>query len=100
MEFLQGIHRQFLLNIPYIWETHRFEVWDKSKAFITCCNSDKGPIIIYFECGLLAILFEPDPKYPMTIKIIDNFIEYSLKQITRTTNKNKGADPKSLIENF
>jgi len=38
--------------------------------------------MILFESGTFATLFEPDPYYPMTIKIVENFIKSSMANLS------------------
>ena len=84
----QYLSHYLLINVPVefvaftslTWFAHFFNVNFKKYQFKVICQCDKGPVVIEHE-NSVGVSFHPQPNYPESIKILENFISKKFQDV-------------------
>lgn len=90
--------KEFLVSQKNFWDIHAINVADINSKFTILAESSRSPQIIYMH-NTSAILFNIDPTYPESLKVLENFVNHMLLeyQTNQKLDKPLSAVPYSVM---
>jgi len=97
---LKEIGTEFKVNCLNDWHIHPINITNifMGKNYTTLVESSKGPIIIEHN-KTLAAQFSVDPRYPETIKILNNFLRKKILDLKSSSRHHYDSNRRSLYTN-
>jgi GMP synthase-like glutamine amidotransferase len=92
----KGVDNEFLAWNPTAWQIHPISFLNPAKKFTVVADGDFSPQIIELK-NFVGCLFNVNKKYPMTMKILENYVKNIVRFVKQTGYQSLKIDVKGFL---